>query len=176
VRSEALFQRTQRDKQEAGRLLSQGRAGEASAFLSASSARLRSDASALPSPMTGDLFAEADLMESLADEAGVDQARAAKVMSYDTSTKSRFRGRSTRGGRLRLITVVGAAELLLEEWELQRLLRLLPPELGRLLRPSSNVRDGVAAQQLADALGADHPVHGFFVAAARGGGFQVGRT
>jgi hypothetical protein len=126
--------------------------------------------------MTGDLFAEAALMESLADEAGIDHARAAKVMSTDTTSKSRHRGRQTRGGRLRLATVDGTAELLLEEWELQRLLRLMPEELGRLLRPSSSQRDGVTSQLLADALGPDHPAHSFFVAAARGGGFFVSRT
>ena len=176
VRSEALFQRTQRDKRKAGQLLSEGRGQEASAFLSATGTRLRSDAQHLPAPMSQDLYAEADLMDSLADEAGTDNARAAKVMSYDTSTKSRFRGRQTRGGRLRLVAADAAAELVLEEWELQRLLRLLPTELGRALRPSSSQRDGVTAQLLADGLGVDHPAYGFFAAAARGGGFLVGRA
>ncbi len=176
VRSEALFQRTQRDKRQAGRLLSQGLTDEASKLLCSTGAQLRSDAGLLPSSMAGDLFAEADLLDSLADEADVDHARAAKVMSYDTTTKSRLRGRRVRGGRLRLHTPDGAAELVLDEWEVQRLVRVLPETLARLLRPSSTLRDAASARSLADALGTDHPAHDFFAAAAGGKGFLVERA
>lgn len=175
VRSEALFQRTQRDKREAGRLLSEGRTGEASELLWSTGAQLRTDAALLPSSMAGDLFGEADLMDSLADEAGVDNARAAKMMSYDTTSKSRFRGRQVRGGRVRLRCLDGADELVLEPWAAQRLVRGLPETLSRLLRPSTGPRDQASAQAMADALGADHPAHGFFTAAARGG-FLVERA
>jgi Ca-activated chloride channel family protein len=176
VRSEALFQRTQRDKRQAGRLLSEGRAGEASGFLYGRSAQLRSEARHLPPSTAGDLFAEAALLGSLADEAGVDRARAAKVMSYDTTSKTRFRGRQMRGGRLRLSSVDGAPELVLEEWERQRLLRGLPADLAALLRPATGPRDAASAQSLADALGAEHPAHAFFTTAAGGGGFRVERA
>ncbi len=176
VRSEALFQRTQRDKREAGRLLSEGRTDEASKLLWSTGPQLRTDAAFLPASMADDLLDEADLMDSLADEAGIDHARAAKVMSYDTTTKSRFRGRRTRGGRLRLHTTNGDAELVLDEWEVQRLVRGLPETLARLLRPSGTLQDAVAARSLADALGADHPAHAFFAAAAGGKGFLVERA
>ena len=176
VRSEALFQRTQRDKREAGRLLSQGRTDEALGFLYGRSAQLRSDAGQLPSSMAGDLFAEAGFLDSLVDEVGVDHARAAKVMSYDTTSKSRLRGRQVRGGRVRLHGLEGVAELVLEPWEAQRLVRELPAGLGELLRPSTSPCDAASAQALADVLGADHPHHAFFTAAARGGGFLVERA
>ena len=176
VRSEALFQRTQRDKREAGRLLSQGRTDEARGLLYSTGAQLRTDAGLLPSAMADDLLGEADLLYSLADEAGVDHARAAKVMSYDTTSKSRLRGRQVRGGRVRLHSLDGAAELVLEPWEAQRLARELPEGLGKFLRPSTSPRDAASAQVLADALGAGHPAHGFFAAAAHGGGFLVERA
>ena len=173
VRSEVLFQRTQRHKRTAGRWLDEGRTGDAAGLLQGTSAQLRSDAGALPSAVAGDLFAEADLLDALADEASVDRARAAKVMSYDTTSKSRLRGRRTRGGHLHLSSLGGAADLVLDAWEVQRLVRGLPRELARLLRPSTAPRDPASAQALADALGADHPAQGFFTAAARGGGFVV---
>ena len=176
VRSELLFQQTQRVKRESSRLLDEGRAGEASALLFTTSARLRSDAAQLPPPMAMDLYGEADLMDALADESSVDLSRAAKVMSTDAALKGRYRGRQTRGGRIVLRCADGSCELVLEEWELLRLVRGLPGELARLLRPSTNRRSEASAQLLADALDAALPAHGFFAAAAGRGGFAVGRA
>ena len=149
VRSEALFQRTQRDKREAGRLLSQGRTDEARSFLGSKGAQLRTDAGQLPPGMSFDLLAEADFLDALVEEAGVDHSRAAKVMSTDTTSKSRLRGRQVRGGRLRMRSLDGAAELVLEAWEVQRLVRGLPDALVRVLRPSTNPRAAAAAQSVA---------------------------
>ncbi len=70
----------------------------------------------------------------------------------------------------------GAAELVLDEWEVQRLIRGLPETLARLLRPSGTLQDAVAARSLADALGTDHPAHAFFTAAAGGKGYLVERA
>ena len=149
VRSEALFQRTQRDKREAGRLLSQGRTDEARSFLGSKGAQLRTDAGQLPPGMSFDLLAEADFLDALVEEAGVDHSRAAKVMSTDTTSKSRLRGRQVRGGRLRMRSLDGAAELVLEAWEVQRLVRGLPDALVRVLRPSTNPRAAASAQAVA---------------------------
>ena len=176
VRSEALFQQTQRAKRESSRLLSEGRAGEASAILSRTSASLRTASAVLPPSFAADLYSEADVMDALADESQVDVARAAKASSFDATTKSRFRGRQTRGGRLVLRCADASTELVLEEWELQRLGRGVPEELARLLRPSSTVRSEAAAQAVADALDVQHPAHGFFATAASRGGFIVERA
>ena len=115
-------------------------------------------------------------MDALADESQVDAARAAKASSFDATTKSRFRGRQTRGGRLVFRCADGSTELVLEEWEVQRLGRGLPDEVVRLLRPSRTVRSEAAAQAVADALEVQHPAHAFFAAAAGRGGFSVGRA
>ncbi len=118
VQSEALFQQTQRAKRESSRLLSQGRADEASALLYGASASLRAASASLPDELSAELYVEASLMDSLADESSFDVGRAAKAASYDASTKSRTRGRMTRGGRTVLRCADGCGELALEEWEL----------------------------------------------------------
>jgi Ca-activated chloride channel family protein len=81
VRSEALFQETQKAKRESSRLLSQGDVAGASHLLRATSRKLRSDAMTLPVAMRADLDAEAQVIEGLAVEAGYDSARAAKASS-----------------------------------------------------------------------------------------------
>ena len=124
--------------------------------------------------MAAELVGEADLMDALAEESLIDSARAAKATSYDASRKSRSRGRTTSGGRIVLLAAEGL-DLVLEEWELQRLMRVLPTELARHLRPGATARDGQVAGALASALGPDHPAHGFFAAAAREGGFRAER-
>jgi Ca-activated chloride channel family protein len=174
VRSEELFQNTQKAKRESSRLLSQGRGAEASAMLFEAGQSLRVGSAALPAMYADELVGEADVIDALAGEARIDSGRAAKATSYDATMKSRNRGRQTRGGRIALQAADGR-ELVLEEWELQQLLRDLPPELTRALRPSAAARDSHTAQAVAAALGGDHRAHGFFDAAGRAGGFRVER-
>ena len=175
VRSEALFQQTQRVKSRCSGLLSQGRADEASAMLTGWSASLRVQSAGLPSALSAELFGEAELMDALADESRFDVGRAAKAASYDSSAKSRTRGRQTRGGRLVLRCADGCTESTLEEWELQRLLRGLPSELAVLLRPSSALRPADAAGALQGLLQAQ-PAAAFFADAHVHGGFTVSRA
>jgi Ca-activated chloride channel family protein len=174
VRSEELFQNTQKAKRESSRLLSQGRGDEAWAMLFDAGQSLRLGSATLPAMYADELVGEADVIDALAGEARIDSARAAKATSYDATMKSRNRGRQTRGGRIALRTGDGS-ELVLEEWELQQLLRDLPAELARALRPSTTARDSRTAQAVAAALGGDHRAHGFFDAAGRTGGFRVER-
>ncbi|MDP3714567.1 MAG: VWA domain-containing protein [Mycobacteriales bacterium] len=178
VRSEALFQQTQQAKRESSKLLSQGRLAEASRLLQETSGRLRRDASTLPAPMAAELLGEADLFDALDEEARVDSSRAAKISSYSATLGSRNRGRQTTGGRLalRFADDAGMAPVLLEEWEVQRLRRLLPRELAEALRSSSRLRDAETADAIADVLGDEHPLRVFFRAGAGRGGFTVGRA
>jgi hypothetical protein len=174
VRSEELFQVTQKAKRESSRLMSQGRTHEASAMLFEAGQSLRVGSAALPAMYADELVGEASVMEALAEESRIDAARAAKATSYDATMKSRNRGRQTRGGRIALQAVDGR-ELVLEEWELQQLLRDLPTELARALRPSGTARGSSTAQSVAAALGSDHRAYGFFHAAGGAGGFRVER-
>ena len=129
----------------------------------------------MPDAYGSELTSEALLMGSLADEAGFDSARAAKASSYDAMRKSRTRGRQSNGGRLAL-RCTDRSELVLEEWELQQLVRLLPPDLARKLRPSPNPRGADVAQAIADALATGHPHRSFFNNAAIRHGFQAVRA
>jgi len=172
VRSEALFQQTQRTKKAAGEMLSQGRSDEASAMLTGWSASLRDQSAVLPSPFSAELYSEADLMDALADESRFDVGRAAKAASYDSSAKSRTRGRTARGGRMVLRCADGCDELVLEEWELQRLLRGLPEELARALRPGRSLRTPQLCLELHVAL-ADQPAGTFFSRCGTHGGFHA---
>jgi Ca-activated chloride channel homolog len=182
VRSEALFQQTQQAKRRSGHLLSEGRVEEASRVLRETSAGLRSQAAALPEAVAVELFEEAELVSSLADEAEHDSRRAAKVASTDASMKSRTRGRHSRGGQVSLRWASGSRDVtdscvLLEEWEVARLTRGLPPELVRALRPShGDVRPADTALELAGLLGGGHPLHHFLTTAAAHGGFTVERA
>ena len=172
VRSEALFQQTQRTKKAAGEMLSQGRSDEASATLTGWSASLRDQSAVLPSAFSAELYGEADLMDALADESRFDVGRAAKAASYDSSAKSRTRGRTARGGRMVLRCADGCDELVLEEWELQRLLRGLPEELARALRPGRSLRTPQLCLELHVAL-ADQPAGTFFSRCGTHGGFHA---
>jgi Ca-activated chloride channel family protein len=58
VRSEELFQQTQRRKRETSELLSQGRGAEASAMLTGWSASLRDQSAVLPAPLSVELYVE----------------------------------------------------------------------------------------------------------------------
>jgi Ca-activated chloride channel family protein len=182
VRSEALFQQTQRAKRESSRLLSQGLVDEASKLLYDTSRSLRSDSGALPAPMAAELIQEADVLDAIAGEARVDVQRAAKVSSYDSSSKSRNRGRTTSGNSLVLRLAWGHedlsdATLWLEHWQVRRVRDVLPADLTAALRAAPDaVRDERVAQAIADALGPDHRLHRFFTAAALHGGFTVGRA
>jgi hypothetical protein len=95
--------------------------------------------------------------------------------------KSRYRGRQARGAGFTLrwvlpSSVVGST-LGLEEWELQRLLRVLPAELHDALRVTANgPRDEAVAKAVGAALGDHHPAYGFFDGAASHGGFTVERS
>ena len=179
VRSEALFQQAQRAKRTSSGLLSQGRADEASALLRSTGASLRSASSGLPDAYADELLAEAELTETLARESLVDAGRAAKTTSYDTSLKSRTRGRRTRGSTLVLRWADGApgsgSTLRLEDWELERLSRLVHPDLAAALRPVPGPRDSGTALLLAGQLG-DEPAARFFSAAAGHDGFTVERA
>jgi hypothetical protein len=64
----------------------------------------------------------------------------------------------------------------LEEWELQRLLRVLPQELTRAIRPGATVRDHDVSLDVASALGAGHLAHAFFAGCSEHGGFTVVRA
>jgi len=65
----------------------------------------------------------------------------------------------------------------LEEWELQRLLRVLPAELHDALGlTAGGFRDDAVAKAVAAALGVPHPSYGFFDGAASHGGFTVERS
>lgn len=182
VRTEALFQQTQKAKRESGRLLSEGQLGAAGSLLTGTSAFLRDQSVGLPAPMAAELISEADLLDALADESQYDMARAAKASSYDSTLKSRNRGRVNRGSIVLLRWVDGydgmpGADWTLEEWELQRLRRLLPAELGQQLDASSgDVPDAQAARDIAVHLGVGHPACAFFASAADHGGFTVQRA
>lgn len=62
----------------------------------------------------------------------------------------------------------GVDRLELEEWELQQLLRLLPTDLHRALRPSATAREGQTAADIAAILGSGHPAYAFFIGATGG--------
>jgi Ca-activated chloride channel family protein len=175
VRSEELFQRTQKAKRKSSRLRSQGRGAEASAMLLDAGQSPRTGSAALPAMDADELVGEADVIEALAGEASIDSARAAKAISYDATIKSRNRGRQTRGGRIALQAADGR-ELVLDEWELQGLLRLLPQELAWALRPSGTLRDRGISYDVAAALGVGHPAHDFFARCSEHGGFTAGRA
>jgi Ca-activated chloride channel family protein len=175
VRSEELFQVTQKAKRESSRLLSQGRGDEASAMLFDASQSLRAYSAALPAMYADELVGEADVIDALAEESRIDAARAEKATSYDATMKSRNRGRKTRGGRIALQAAHGR-ELVFEEWELQQLLRVLPPELQRAIRPGGTLRDHDVSYDVATALGAGHSAHAFFARCSEHGGFTVKRA
>ena len=182
VRSEALFQQSQTAKCRSSRLLSTGRVDEASGLLRETSANLRVEAAGLPPMMAAELTREADMMQALAEEAHVDSSRAAKVGSYDASSESRNRGRTSRSGRLLVRWAfdhknAAGSSLLLEEWEAGRLVRLLPPELDMAQRPDADdVQPKEVASAIALSLGVTHPNHDFFAVASSHGGFTVERT
>ena len=173
VRSEALFQRSQQAKRESSRLLSEGRGDDAWAVLRQTGADLRAGSVALPPALAAELFGEAEVMDALAEESRVDVGRAAKMTSYDATMKSRNRGRQARGARLVLRCVHDGAEVVLEAWEAQRLLRLLSTDLQDALSVGTTAHDGapVAAE-----LGSAHPLHAFFVSSAQQGGYIVERA
>ena len=175
VRSEALFQQTQKAKRDSGRLMSQGRIAQATAVLYSAGADLRAGSAMLPPELVAELVGEADLMDALARESQMDAARAAKTSSWDAARKSRNRGRQNAGGRLVLRSADGSTELVLEEWELKQLLRELPSPLTGALAVSATTRDEQTARAIATALGSAHQAHGFFLAAAQAGGFRVER-
>lgn len=174
VRSERLFQEMQQVKKRSSALLTAGRSDEAARLLRSAGDDLRAQAHSMPDAYTAELTSEAHLMTGLAEEALFDSSRAAKATSYDVSSKSRNRGRRTQGGRV-LLTEAHGNELALEEWEVQQLTRLLPPELQRSLRASSATVGVPVAQLLADQLGVEHPAHAFFRTAGGAGGFRVTR-
>lgn len=182
VRTEALFQQTQKAKRDSSQLLSEGRVREASALLHQTSSRLRADAAGLPDAFSVELNAEASVMDALAAEAQIDYSRAAKISSYSASIGSRNRGRTTRGGNVLLRWAYGHenipdSTLTLAYWELQRLRQLLPPELAAELVPSQDV---VGVQEVAGAIaaavGSGHPAFDFFSVASLHGGFTVERV
>ena len=173
VRSEALFQRSQQAKRESSRLLSEGCGDDAWAVLRQTGADLRAGSVALPPTLAAELFGEAEVMDALAEESRIDVGRAAKMTSYDATMKSRNRGRQARGARLVLRRVHDGAEVVLETWEAQRLLRLLSTDLQGALSVGATAHDGapVAAE-----LGSADPLHAFFTSSAQRGGYTVGRA
>lgn len=181
VHSEALFQESQQVKRESSRLLTQGRVAEATKLLKQTSARLMDESGTLPIALQAELNREAGQMEALAEEAAYDVARAAKVSSMSSTLGSRNRGRRNRGGTYTLTWATGAdlapeATLVLEEWELVRLKRMLPPELASPLRSSTSVRSEADALAVARELGDGHPHAAFFAGASAHGGFLVARA
>lgn len=174
VRSEALFQQTQRQKKEASRMMSAGDAWGAASMLRDSSLKLTVDAETLPAPMRAELQGEANVLSALADEALHDSARASKASSMSATVGSRTRGRRTRGGQIVLLDELNGRTLEFEEWEIHQLLRPLPNELRLALRPSTTRRDGQTAVAIASVLGQEHPAFAFFTEATAG--FAVERA
>jgi Ca-activated chloride channel family protein len=175
VRSEELFQVTQKAKRESSRLLSQGRGDEASAMLLDAGQSLRVGSAALPAMYADELVAEAAIVDALAEESTIDSARAAKASSMSATTGSRYRGRQTHGGRVVLRCADACGELVLEEWQLQQLVRGLPDELARSVRPRATRRDRETAFNVSHALADAHPASQFFSRAGEHGGFTAGR-
>jgi Ca-activated chloride channel family protein len=173
VRSEELFQLTQKAKRDSSILLSQGRGDDASAMLFEAGQSLRVGSAALPATYADELVGEASVMEALAEESRIDAARAAKATSYDATMKSRNRGRQARGGRIVLRCADGCGELVLEEWELQQRLRGLTPEVARTLLPSPSLREPQLCLELHVAL-ADQPAGDFFSQCGMHGGLTAG--
>lgn len=175
VRSEELFQQTQKAKRESSKLMSEGRAHEASALLYDAGQSLRVGSKALPPMYADELVAEASVVDALAEESTYDLSRASKAASMSATTGSRYRGRQTRGGRIVLRCADACGELVLEEWELQRLVRGLPEQLARALRPGRSLRGPQPCLELHVAL-ADQPAGGFFRRCATHGGFSASRA
>jgi len=181
VRSEALFQESQKAKRQSSRLLSQGRVQEASAMLRQTSDWLAGSLGDLPAPMQAELSKEAEQLGAIAEEADYDSSRAAKVSSMSATVGSRNRGRQTRGARLQLRWAAGddvsEGQLTLEDWEIFRLRRALSPTLAAAIRAyTDTVRPELVAAAIAQELGAGHPSSEFFTEAAQHGGFRVVRA
>ncbi len=180
VVSEALFQQTQRQKKEAGRLLSRGDAAGASAMFQSSMQDILARSASMPAPQAAALRQEADLLASLSEEAMIDASRASKMNTADYSRKSRHRGRETTGARYLLRWAYGhegnpISTLVLEEWELRLLKRSAPTAAG--LRPSQGrIVSAETAGQIAAELGTEHPNYEFFSAAEFHGGITVERA
>jgi Ca-activated chloride channel family protein len=176
VVSEALFQQTQREKKDASKLLSEGRVEDASAILRGSALNLQQASLAMPSALAAELLNEAAVMSSLADESTYDVARAAKSASYDNSRKSRQRGRQSTGGAFVLRWADGDPDgvLVLEEWELVRLIRVAP-EAARLRNTREVVSAAVAADIARQVIEPDAHIT-FFSGAAVHGGVSVERA
>ena len=134
----------------------------------------------MPPMMAAELLDEANLMSSLAEEASFDVSRASKSASYDSARKSRQRGRRSSGGRLLLRWAYGhegipASQLLLEEWELTRLVRTAPDAAALKPDEDSVVPESVAVT-IANQLGDAHPNYSFFMTAGFHGGLTATRA
>ena len=70
----------------------------------------------------------------------------------------------------------GCDELVVEEWELQRVVRWLPTDLAKSLRPSGSPRDAQVATAIAAAITEDHLAFLFFAGAGGHSGFLVSRV
>lgn len=176
VRSEALFQETQRRKKDASRMLSRGDAAGAAHLLRASADDLTQYAAMAPGAMADELLAEAATLGAMAEEASYDMSRASKSMSYDSARKSRQRGRTSRG-RLVLRVVDDPSEVLeLEEWQLTQLARHAPAARA-LFGLIGTVADPALCAEICGQLpssGGLFPT--FFRSAAAGGGATVERA
>jgi hypothetical protein len=142
---------------------------------------LRARSQALPAPPAAELIQASRLLDSLAQESLFDRSRAVKAPSYDAALKGRNRGRQSRGGRLVLSWAqrqpgAGDSTLVLEEWELGQLIRLLRPEVARTLSSVGRVHSVLTADAIAAHLGESHAAHPFFAAASSHGGFIVERV
>jgi Ca-activated chloride channel homolog len=174
VRSEAMFQETQKRKGEASELLSQGRHGEASALLRSTASDLRAFAAEMPAEHTDELFAELGTVASLADEvdAGYGE-RAAKAASYDRARKSRTRGRDARGAQVLLRRLSDGEVYLLDEWRLDGLRRAAEHAGQRLRRSGANSPE--VALALVNELPSGDPLALWLADAAARGGFRFER-
>lgn len=180
VVSEALFQTTQQQKKEASRLLSSGRLDDASSLLNRTAGDLRSAAAGLPAPYAEELVGEADTLAALAQEASISPVRAAKSSSYDSTRKSRQRGRQFTGQQLMLRWAQGyggvpEATLFLQKWQLGQLVRDAPAAAG-LGGSAGSMVTAEQAAAIAGQLGAQHLTHAFFAAAAFHGGLSIRRV
>lgn len=109
-------------------------------------------------------------MDALAEEWTFGYARAAKASSYATM-KIRTRGRQSRGGEFTLHWVrdgdrESGSTLVLQERELQRLTRVLPPTCATNCGSRGARWWTQTAQAIATGLADSHPAYRFFDGAA----------
>jgi Ca-activated chloride channel family protein len=175
VSSERLFQQSQASKRRASEMLRRNDSRGASRLLHDTAERLSTAASSLPAAHAGELRSEMQIFSDLAGEVDAGFAeRGIRGGLTDAAQKSRMRGRRQAASLVVLRRADGGDALELERWRLERL-RRHADEAGVRLRTSAP-NNGEVARALADRLGPQDALFGFFDAAAGAGGFDVRRA